>query len=168
MDTLICSEEADIALCLSSARYYDEELGLISATPEVIAKFLDKHGIPYNIVVGTPQKEEIDDKNIPEIWMAREEDVLKDSIKESKEKGCTNSTLYTDTDAKLSMGYYLQDGTYREIWGLNYNGLIETDNSWTLLIDEGEERNISIEEAKKILVEKGLPYIEKEKVKLNK
>lgn len=169
MDTLICSEEADIALCLSSARYYDEDLGgVVSATPEIIAKFLDKHDIAYEIVAGEPQKDDIDEPKMPEIWMAREKYVLVDSIKESKEKGCTDCTLYNETNAKLSMGYYLADGNYIEVWGLNYKGLIETDNSWTLLIDEGEKRNISIEEAKEILEEQALPYIEKEKVVLKK
>lgn len=168
MDTLICSDEADIALCLSSARYYDKDMGLISATPEIIAKFLDKHNIPYKIVTGIPQKDDIDDCKIPEIWMAREKFVLEDSIDESKEKGCTNCIFYTNTDAKLSMGYYMNDGSYKEIWGLNYNGLIETDNSWTFLINEGDERNISIEQAKEILIEKGLVYIEKEKIILKK
>ena len=169
MDTLICSEDADIALCLSSARYYDEDLGgVISATPDIIAKFLDKHDISYEIVVGKPQKDDIDNPIIPEIWMAREKYVLEDSIDESKAKGCTDCCFYTDTNATLSMGYYLNDGTYKEIWGLNYSGLIETGNSWTFLINEGDERNISIGDAKKILDDKGLTYIEKEKVSLKK
>ena len=160
-DTFICSREADLALCLSSARYYDEDLGLISATPEDIAKFLDKHGIPYRIIVGGPQKEEIDNPNLPETWMARERYVLEDSLEQSKENGCTECVLYPSTKAKLSIGYYL-NGEYHEIWGLNFNGLIETSNpdgkdrTWTLLINEGDKRNISIEEARDVIREKGL------------
>ena len=159
MNTLICSNEADIALCLSSARYTDEDLGSISATPKDIADFLDKHGIPYQIITGFPQMDDIDDLNIPEIWMVREKYVLEDSLDESRSKGCEECTIYPDAKAKLSMGYYMEDGSYVEVWGLNYSGLIETDNSWTLLIDENDERNISIEEAKKVVEEKGLKSI---------
>lgn len=158
MDTLICSDQADIALCLSSARYEDEDLGLVSATPEDIINFLEKHNIPYQIITGTPQVDDIDNPNIPEIWMAREKYVLEDSLAESREKGCTDCVIYPDTTAKLSMGYSLKDGSYYEIWGLNFTGLIETDNSWTFLIDENDSRNVSIEEAKDIIADKGLSY----------
>ena len=158
MDTLICSRQADTALCLSSARYTDEDLGDISATPEDIARFLDKYNIPYQIIAGEAQKDDIDDPKIPEIWMAREKYVLEDSLTESKEKGCTDCVVYPDTNAKLSMGYYLKDGSYYEIWGLNFKGLIETDNSWTFLIDELDSRNLSIEEAEKKNKKKGLKY----------
>lgn len=161
MDTLICSREADTALCLSSARYTDEDLGEISATPEDIARFLDKYNIPYQIVTGEPQKDDIDDPSIPEIWMAREKYVLEDSIEESKQKGCIDCVIYPETRAKLSMGYYLKDGSYHEIWGVRFRGLIETNNSWTFLIDEQDERNLSVEEAKKIVIERGLEYTEK-------
>ncbi len=160
MDTLICSREADIALCLSSARYTDEDLGSISATPEDIAKFLDKHHIPYEIITGVPQKDDIDNPKIPEIWMAREDYVLRDSLAESKERGCEDCTIYPSTKAKLSMGYTLKDGSYHEIWGVNFKGLIETKNSWTLLIDESDQRNLSIEYAKKIIAESGFKFAE--------
>ena len=160
MDTLICSREADTALCLSSARYTDEDLGSISATPEEIAKFLDKHNIPCEIITGVPQKDDIDNPQIPEIWMAREDYVLKDSLAESKERGCENCTIYPSTRAKLSMGYTLKDGSYHEIWGVNFKGLIETQNSWTLLIDELDKRNLSIEDAKKIIAESGFEFTE--------
>jgi hypothetical protein len=162
MDTLICSREADIALCLSSARYYDPDLGEISATPEDIARFLEKHGIPYEIVTGTPQKDDVDDLSIPEVWMVRERFVLEDSLKESIEKGCKECVVYPKTNAKLSMGYYLDDGSYYEVWGLHYKGLIETSNSWTLLINENDPRNFTIEDAIEIIKEKGLSYTEGE------
>ena len=160
MDTIICSSEADIALCLSSARYSDETLGLISATPEDIIEFLRKHNIPYQVITGVPQKDDVDDPKIPEIWMIREKYVLVDSLSESKEKGCTSCTVYPKTTAKLSMGYYLEDGTYYEIWGLNFKGLIETDNCWSFLIDENDSRNIRVKEAEEVIMEKGLTYVE--------
>lgn len=158
MDALICSSQADIALCISSARYNDEDLGNYSATPEDIVRFLEKNNIPYRVITGEPQKDDIDDPKIPEIWMAREKYVLEDSLTESREKGCTDCVIYPDTTAKLSMGYYLKDGLYHEIWGLNFTGLIETDNSWTFLIDENDSRNVSAEEAKTIISDNGLGY----------
>ena len=159
MDTVICSREADIALCLSSARYYDEDLGPISATPEDIVHFLEKESIPYQVITGEPQIDDVDDKKIPEIWMIREKYVLEDSLAESKEKGCTYCTVYPDTKAKLSMGYYLKDGSYHEVWGLNFNGLIETDNSWSFLINEEDSRNLSVDDAEKIITDSGFDYI---------
>ena len=158
MDTLLVSNQADMALCLSSARYTDEDLGLISATPEDVVRFLEKNDIPYEVITGQPQMDDIDDPDFPETWLARERYVLEDSIDDSISKGCTDCTVYPETKSKLSMGYYLNNGEYVEIWGLNFNGIVETDNSWTFLINENDERNISIEEAKNILGEKGLNY----------
>lgn len=155
MDTVIYSYESDIALCLSSSRNLDEDLG---ASPEDIARFFDKHGIPYKIVFGEAQKDDIDDQNIPEIWMVREKYVLEDSLNDSKNRGCTDCIVYPNIDSKLSMGYYLKDGTYMEIWGLNFKGLIETDDSWSLLINENDPRNISIEDAIEIIKQNGLSY----------
>ena len=158
MDTIICSRQADIALCISSARYYDEDMGNISASAQDIVSFLEKNDIPYEVVTGIPQEDDIDNPLIPEIWMIRERYVLEDSIKESKEKGCKECVIYPDTSAKLSMGYYLKDNTYMEIWGLNFKGLVETDNSWSFLIDENDSRNITIEDAKEIINDYGLNY----------
>lgn len=145
MDTLICSRQADIALCLSSARYTDEDLGSVSATPADIAKYLDKQGIPYKIVGSKfEKKEDKDNPNIKEIWMARELDVLKASLEESKSKGNTKAVIYPDVNAGLSMGYYDENNEYIEIWGINFEGLIETNNSFTFLIEEEDRRNLKI------------------------
>lgn len=147
MDTLICSRPSDIAMCLSSARYTDEDLGSVSATPEDIAKYLDKQSIPYKIVgskFAKKQNEDKDNPNIKEIWMARELDVLKLSLEESRSKGNNKVIIYPDVNAGLSMGYYDENDEYIEIWGINFKGLLETDNSWTCLIDEEDRRNLKI------------------------
>lgn len=164
IDTLICSREADIALCLTSARYTDKELGDISATPEDIAKFLDKYNIPYKIVTGkSPEKEigwykqgedkitvidviEKDDRNIPELWMAREEEVIRLALEESASKGCRKCVFYPNIPSNLGMGYYLEDSSYKEVWGIDFKGLVETDNNWTLIIDEGYKDNLNEED----------------------
>lgn len=156
MDTLICSREADIALCLSSARYTDEKLGEISATPAHIAKFLDKYDIPYEIITGESQKDDIDNPKTPEIWMVREKAVLEESIAESIERGCKDCSIFPKIKSKLSMGYFMQNGEFKEIWGVNFKGLIKTDNSWTLLINEDDKRNLSMDEAKEIITKNGL------------
>lgn len=145
MDTLICSRDSDIALCLSSARYTDEDLGLISATPEDIIQYLDKKGISYKIVGSKfSKKEDKDNPKIKEIWMARELEVLKESLAESKSKGNKKAIIYPNVNAELSMGYYDENDEYSEIWGIKFEGLIETDNSWTFLIDGTDKRNVKI------------------------
>ena len=161
LDTLLVSDQTDMALCLSSARYEDEDLGIISATPEDITNFLKKNDIPFQPIFCLHKENEpenIDDSNFPETWMIRERYVLEDSLNDSINKGCAECVIYPDVKSKLSIGYYKEDGTYDEIWGLNFTGLITTGNSWSFLIDEQDERNVSIEEAKQIIIEKGLSY----------
>ena len=158
VDTLVCSKQADMALCLTSARYYDEDLGLMSATAADVIRVLNKNNIPYRIVAGKVNKSEFDDRDMPETWLIREAYVLEDSLSLSAEKGITDCVIYPDSKATLSVGYYLEDGTYHEVWGLNFDGLIEVGDTWNFLINENDKRNLSIEDAKKIILDKGLRY----------
>ena len=157
-DTLLRARQADINLGLSSARYYDEELGSISATPEDIMRFLDKHEIPYKLITGMAPKETTDNPNIPETWLIRDKGVLIESLTDSKNHGCNECVIYPNIKSSFSMGYYLRDGSYCEVWGLNFKGVIETNNSLTFLINENDKRNVTIEEACKTIEEMGMSY----------
>lgn len=153
MSTFVCSQEADIALLLSEAekiKYMDSvgKDGKIHAleaiaTPEIIEIFFKKFGIPYELIDLANEEKKVNDNEIPETWFARADYVVIDALRESHSKGCDKCTFYPKIDSELSVGRYLEDGTFEEIWGTKYKGLIETDNNWTLITDEKFEENLN-------------------------
>lgn len=151
IDTLIYSEEIDIALFLMADRFEDEELGVFSADASDIARFLDKHNIPYTVVFGENNEIKPNDEDIPEIWFARERYVLEDSLRVSFSKGFNDVTYYPDINSDISIGYYRENGSFFEIFKLHHNGLVDTGDNWTLIISEGFDRNIRKEEVVDII-----------------
>ena len=153
MSTFVCSYEADIALLLSNverekyitgigkdSKEYDLEA---IATPEIIETFFKKYAIPYEIIDVKNEQTMVNDNEIPETWFARADYVLIDALRESHSKGCDKCIFYPSIDSKLSLGYYLQNGTFEEIWGSDFKGLIETDNNWTFLTNENFHENLN-------------------------
>ncbi len=84
---------------------------------------------------------------MPETWFARSNDVLVDALRESHSKGCDECVFYPNLESELSIGHYSEDGTFEEIWGSKYKGLVETDNNWTFLTNEQYETNMDYQEA---------------------
>lgn len=156
LDTLIYSDEVDAVLSLAGAPYYDEEHDF-EATPEFIMKYLDFYDIPYKVITAFPQKDVVEDAKIPETWYVREAYVLHESLNDSSKKGCSDCRVYKNSKCNLSIGYVVEDG-YHELWGINGTGVVATDNSWTFLIDENDDRNITVDDALKIITEKGFTY----------
>ena len=152
MSTFVCSQEADIALLLSDAEKvkYLEGVGKDGktydleaiATPEIIEAFFKKYVIPYEVIDFKEQQKKVNDNEVPETWFARSAGVLIEALKESHSKGCDKGVFYPNIDSELSIGHYLEDGTFEEIWGSKYKGLIETNNNWTFLTNEEYEMNL--------------------------
>ena len=163
-DTLVYSEEADIVLMLSGAGgYYDDANELVQAEPRDIFDFFDgkRNGafpttkgekvdlIPYEVVFG--QYHELkNDTSIPEIWFAREQEVLEMGLDESLSYNTKNIDLNSDDEIDLSIGYYIND-EFREVWGVHGKGLVKTDNNWIVVIDEGYEKNLSTQATQEVV-----------------
>ena len=153
MDTLIYSEEADTVLCLSNARYYNEQRDF-EATPEMVVDYFDQNGISCTVSSGEPQFGIYEDEQIPEMWFCREGKVLSDALGAS---GTNECKIYSNSTASISVGY-VKEGVYKELFGVNVKGIIQTGDIWAFLIDEQDKRNISIEEAIRIIEGKGFSY----------
>ena len=149
--SIIFSKEIDVSLGLMSNGNYGDVV-------DKTIGFLHDNGIPVQIVVG----EDIDikpvDNDIPETWFIREDYVLRESLKNSRDNGCDKCVIYPNAKSRLMVGYYTSDNKFHEVWGLHFKGIIATENSWSLLIDEHDNRNTNIEEAIKIIEEKGFSH----------
>ena len=121
-------------------------------------KFLDENDIPYEVIVGKDSSLKKDDENMPETWFIREGYVLKESLNNSRDNGCEECIVYPDAKSRLMVGYYTDDNNFHEVWGLHFKGLITTSNSWSLVINEKDPRNISMDEVIKIIEEEGFGY----------
>ena len=149
--TVIFSKEIDFSLCLMNN-------GKNGYTEEDTFDFLHQAGIPYEVVAGKDILDKKDDEDIPETWFIREGYVLKQSLNNSRDNGCEECIVYPDVKSRLMVGYYTDDNNFYEVWGLHFKGLITTNNSWSLLINEKDYRNISVEEAIKTIEKEGFSY----------
>lgn len=149
--TIIFSKEIDLSLGLMSGENYDDVL-------RKTVKFLDENDIPYEVIVGKDSSLKKDDENMPETWFIRELYVFIEALNNSRDNGCEECIVYPDVKSRLMVGYYTDDNKFHEVWGLHFKGLITTSNSWSLIINEKDYRNISVEEAIKIIEEEGFGY----------
>lgn len=144
-DTVLTSPKNDIVIFL-------QRDGI--AEPSDMARFLDKRNFSYQVVVGEYISDNyINDEEIPELWFAREEFVLKDALEESLSKGITSCMLYNKLDGELSVGYYKQDGNFIEIEGRFLQGIVETEDKMILMINHKEERNLDFNDVARIVKE---------------
>lgn len=149
--TVIVSKEIDLSLSLMSGENYYDVL-------EKTTDFLYENGIPYIVISGKDIDLKQDDNDIPETWFIREGYVLNESLDNSRNNGCEECILYLNTKSRLMVGYYTDNNDFHEVWGLHFKGLITTNNSWSLLIDEKDPRNINMDDAIKIIEEQGFSY----------
>lgn len=165
IDTLVFSKQFDMALCVTNVSITDEQYGSITVSPEDIRNFFEKYHIPYKLYSGIDPKivnPEINtfDPLIPDIWMARDDSVFESFIDNLKAKNCRDCTVYPQTKASLSVRCYQNKWSSREIFGLNFDSLIEGSNTWALLVSENSDKNISVQQAEEMLTDSGLIYRE--------
>lgn len=156
--TVVTSTEADIALCVTNNSNVTNEEGVEVNATQRIVDTLSEEGIPYRLVFGLKFDDRKENPNIPETWMIREEYVLKDALEDSKSRGDTKCTIYPDSQGVFEIGYYEKDGSFHKVWGVHFKGIIETNSNWALLIQENDKRNMTIEEAIKLVEESGMSY----------
>lgn len=150
-DTLICSENADIAFFLSSARYTDKDLGEIRFTGEDLFRYLDKNNMEYEIIEGIYGTPKQDDPDLGELIFARNEEIATLGMNESAELGSYHTKLYPDVEGELCIGMYLKNeetekSEYRELYNLQLKGVIDSGRDITFVVNESNEGNLSKEE----------------------
>lgn len=159
------------------------------ATADQIREYLEKKQLRYHevsfakdLTKELPEdfenvyKEEKDDENIPELWFAREEYVLRDALNDSIEQGNTTCDYYPLLQGFLSLNYRANsDLSSCDVDGRNLNGsatsilssysvdgrkilgVIALEDKMILLINNGNDtRNISPFQAHKIMEELGV------------
>ena len=147
--------------------YYDAENGndaLILlmkdgiATADQIRKYLEEKGFQYHEVsfskglkenllkeFAIPYEEEKQDENIPELWFAREEYVLRDALNESIEKGNTTCDYYPALEGVLSLNYSSNERLSSfSVDGRKISGVIALEDKMILMINNGDDpRNLN-------------------------
>lgn len=141
------------------------------ATADQIREYLEKKQLRYHevsfakdLTKELPEdfenvyKEEKDDENIPELWFAREEYVLRDALNDSIEQGNTTCDYYPLLQGFLSLNYITNStlSSY-SVDGRKILGVITLEDKMILLINNGNDhRNISPFQAHKIMGELGV------------
>ena len=128
------------------------------ATADQIREYLQKQGLKYHEVTfykglkekllnefSIPYEEEKEDENIPELWFAREEYVLKDALNDSIEKGNTTCDYYPALEGILSLNYISNERpTSFNVDGRKISGVIALEDKMILMINNGNDpRNLN-------------------------
>ena len=104
-----------------------------------------------------PVPQETIDENIPELWFAREEYVLRDALQESIALGNTSCDYYPLVEGAISLKY---DETYKTLShsldGRNILGVIVLEDKMVLMINGLDPRNLKPGQVKKIIEEMGI------------
>lgn len=135
-DTFLYSEESDRLVMLMRGG---------KTTKEDIIQELENQGITnYHEVILSPSEDEHMDGNIiPEIWIAREEYVLDDALKDSsKKESSMTGDYYPNLCGYMSLDYLTSHGARNQLNKRIFKGLIQMDDKTILLVNNGEKRNI--------------------------
>lgn len=138
------------------------------ATADQIRQYLEKQGLKYHEVtfykdleekllqeLSIPYEKEKYDEDIPELWFAREEYVLKDALNDSIAKGNTTCDYYPALEGILSLNYSSNQSP------ANFNvderkifGVISLEDKMILIINNGNDpRNLNPLQVQMILDE---------------
>lgn len=142
------------------------------ATPNQIREYLEKEKLSYHEVsfaknlkartleeLDIPYEELKNDKNIPELWFAREEYVLRDALTESKENGITTCNYYPMLEGTLSLEYCGNRTTMmHSVDGRKISGTVTLEDKMILFVNENDSRNLRQEQIMKTLEDLGFTY----------
>lgn len=146
-DTVIYSENSDIMIMLARGG---------KATSEMAEKYLDEHGIEYNIVnfIELPAYEY--DENVKTFWFAREQYVLEQAIDDSIEGGHTNCKYDPYTKSKIYFKYQLSDGSDAPMIKISFKGFIEFEDKYILPTLSTYQENLHKDDIYKVLQDKNV------------
>lgn len=148
-DKCFYSEDSDAVIFFSSDKISSED----------IEEQLNKHNVNYTIVSFKERKKTIQgDDSFPEVWFARADDVLKEAIDNSVEKSIMDCVYYPEMESRLILGYKTIDNRRSEIEYKMCRGVVYFKDKIILLISQNDNRNVSVEQVKRILKNKGINY----------
>lgn len=148
-DSCFYSEDSDIVIFFAKGKITQDE----------IEQYLNEMNIKYTIVSFDLKNNPFQDKDLlSEIWFAREKYVLEDAIDDSISRGIKKCFYYPNEISEISLGYKTNGEIrhYCEIEGRLCRGTIVFEDKIVLLVSQGDERNLTIDEAKQVLKDKGI------------
>ena len=159
-DTILYNEESDILILLMRDG---------KATKLDIIKYLEENNKKYvEITFDASALEEYqNDDSIPEIWFAREEYVLDDALKDSKNKNVNECTIYPNINSSINFGYNANDDNNYFIDGRIFKSLIKLNDKLIFIINQldnvdqnGICRNLTENDIFELLNKYGFEYEE--------
>ena len=127
-DTFLYNEDSDIIIMLMKG---------CKVTKYDIFNYLEKNNKRYVEVNFIPMKNVTKDKNnLPELWFARDEEVLKDAIKDSINKNIKDCIIYPHVRGSLELCYMNNSYEKIEVDGRNIRDIIKLKDKVILLLNE--------------------------------
>ena len=116
-----------------------------------IIKYLEANNKPYGEVTFAHLEDEFQDgDDLPELWFAREEYVLKDALDDSKSKNITSCIYYPLAFGQMDLGYLTSSDKKVNVDGRLFGGVVQLDDKVVLIIEQednvdskGNERNMT-------------------------
>jgi hypothetical protein len=131
-DTFLYNEESEVLIMLMRGG---------KASKEDIIKYLEANNKPYGEVTFAHLKDEFQDgDDLPELWFAREEYVLKDALDDSKSKGVTSCIYYPLAFGQMDLGYLTSSDKKVNVDGRLFGGVVQLDDKVVLIIEQ--ENNV--------------------------
>lgn len=123
-----------------------------------VKKYLNDNKIMYDRI-DFNDEEDYDNSNLlPELLFAEEEYVLKDALKETKNKYNVNDAIYyPNVNLDLSLFSIINEQQY-PFDEININGVVEVCDKLILLIQHGDKRNLKYNQVVDTLYEMGFDY----------
>lgn len=130
------------------------------AAKQDICGYLDSKGIRYTEITFAPSICDFNDDNlIMPIWMAREEYVLEDALKDSIESGDIDFDYYPELPSNLELDYLTNENRSRySVEGRLFTGALISSNKIILLVSQGTDDNLTPQETISILENYGINY----------
>lgn len=150
-DTFLYSEENDLLVMFMWGG---------KVTTKDIKKYLDSNNLYYNEVVLAPSIIEYEDGyKIPSLWIAREEYVVEDALKESIKNGRKlECQYYPNLIGSLDLSYLTNSSDSVSIDGRSFKGLMQLEDKIILLVSQNDKRNMNVKSTCELLEKLGFQY----------
>ena len=141
-DTFLYNEDSEVLIMLMRGG---------NASKDDIIKYLEANNKPYGEVTFARLEDEFQDgDNLPELWFAREEYVLKDALDDSKSKDITSCIYYPLAFGQMDLGYLTSSDRKANVDGRLFGGVVQLEDKVVLIIEQednvdskGNNRNMT-------------------------
>lgn len=146
-DTCIYNSESDLLILIMR----DDK-----KSNQKVRNYLDHKEILYHEVRFADLDEVYeDDLTLPKLWFAKDEEVLKNAIKNSKQKGVNNCSFYPLFESELILNYQGIE-TNTPFDGRIFKGLVKLSDKYVFIINHNESNNMDQYDVVNVLFNQGM------------